>query len=169
MAMSSVPKADKEVLFVWDDTVKMYQFRDGTFWTLEEVLQSDKFFPAVKKELAEIERQTGRSNTQQTVLTGKAQTGNHYYRVQVVKPMSPELQSYSAECADIIEALGMSFNEGECFKALWRLAAARQGRGKPGNAAVYDAEKIAHYGSRVLAQVMKAEEKDNGNTPSTQP
>jgi len=78
--------------------------------------------------------------------------GDHYYRVRVAQPMSPELQPYAAECADIIEALGMTFNEGEAFKALWRLAAARQGRVKAGGTPLYDADKVAHYGVRVAAQ-----------------
>lgn len=88
-------------------------------------------------------------------LSGGKLTGNHYYRVQVADPISPELPPYQAECADIIEALGMTFNEGEAFKALWRLAAARQGRGKPGNAPQYDADKVAHYGARVAACVKR--------------
>jgi hypothetical protein len=79
-------------------------------------------------------------------------TGKHYYRVEVASPISPELQPYSAECADIIEALDMTFNEGECFKALWRLAAARQGRTKAGRGdSRYDADKVAHYGTRVAS------------------
>jgi hypothetical protein len=77
--------------------------------------------------------------------------GDHYYRVEVPMPISDELKPYVAECADIIEALGMTFNEGEAFKALWRLAAARQGRGKLGNKPLYDADKVAHYGARVAA------------------
>lgn len=81
--------------------------------------------------------------------------GDHYYRVRVTDPISPELQPYTAECADIIEALGMTFNEGEAFKALWRLAAARQGRGKKGSTPVYDADKVAHYGGRVAVQTRK--------------
>ena len=79
-------------------------------------------------------------------------TGNHYYRVDVSAPISPELQPYSAECADIIEALDMTFDEGEAFKAIWRLAAARQGRVKStGAGPQYDADKAAHYGARVAA------------------
>lgn len=85
-------------------------------------------------------------------LSGGKMAGDHYYRVQVPQPISPELQPYAAECADIIEALGMTFNEGEAFKAIWRLASARQGRGKPGNKAQYDADKAAHYGARIAAQ-----------------
>ena len=88
-------------------------------------------------------------------LSGGKLAGDHYYRVQVAEPISPEVPAYTAECADIIEALGMTFNEGEAFKALWRLAAARQGRGKPGNKAQYDADKAAHYGARVAAQTKR--------------
>ncbi len=84
-------------------------------------------------------------------LNGGKLAGDHYYRVRVVKPISPEVQPYTAECADIIESLNMTFNEGEAFKALWRLAASRQGRGKPGNKAQDDADNVAHYGQRVAA------------------
>lgn len=87
--------------------------------------------------------------------TGGAQKGNHYYRVTVRTPMSDELDPYVAECADIIEALDMTFNEGECFKALWRACRARQGHGKPGGSQMYDAEKVAHYGQRVLAHAQR--------------
>ena len=80
--------------------------------------------------------------------------GDHYYRVQVTEPISPEVQPYTAECADIIEALGMTFNEGEAFKALWRLAAGRT-LGKRKNDAQYDADKIAHYGTRVAVQTKR--------------
>lgn len=85
---------------------------------------------------------------------GGALTGDHYYRVRVEAPVAPDLGAYVAECADIIEALGMTFNEGECFKALWRLAAARQGKAK-GTSAQYDADKVAHYGARVAAHSPK--------------
>ena len=88
-------------------------------------------------------------------LNGGKLAGDHYYRVQVAEPISPELTPYSAECADIIEALDMTFNEGEAFKAIWRLAAARQGRGKPGNKAQYDADKAAHSGARIAAQTKR--------------
>lgn len=84
-------------------------------------------------------------------LSGGKLRGDHYYRVQIAEPMSHELQPCVVECGDVIEALDMTFNEGEAFKALWRLSAARQGRGKPGNKAQYDADKVAHYGARVAA------------------
>lgn len=88
-------------------------------------------------------------------LNGGKLKGDHYYRVTVAEPISPEVQPYTAECADIIEALGMTFNEGEAFKALWRLAAARRGRAKPGTVPQYDADKVAHYGARVAAQTKR--------------
>lgn len=75
---------------------------------------------------------------------------NNWYVVPVAKPQRKEQEPYQAECEDIIQALGMTFDEGCAFKALWRNAAARLGNGKPGNTAVYDAEKLVHYANRIL-------------------
>lgn len=86
---------------------------------------------------------------------GKLARATNYYQVEVATPIDPTSTPYVAECADIIEALNMTFNEGEAFKAIWRLAAARQGRGKPGNKPEYDADKAAHYGARIAAQTRK--------------
>lgn len=72
-----------------------------------------------------------------------------YYKVRIAKPVSGGLP-YQAECLDIIEALGMNFHEGNVFKAIWRIAAARQGNGKPGTTALYDAEKIEFFGKRLV-------------------
>jgi len=73
-----------------------------------------------------------------------------YYLVQVQRPNQIE-GPYQAECSDIIEALGMDFNEGEAFKAIWRKAAERTlGLAKEGNTPFRDAEKVAHYGKRML-------------------
>lgn len=91
-------------------------------------------------------------------MNGGKQNFGSYYHVAVKEPMQEGSHPYIAECADIIEALDMTFNEGECFKAIWRLAASRQGRGKPGNDAQYDADKIAHYGARVAAQTKRGAE-----------
>lgn len=74
----------------------------------------------------------------------------NYYLAQVDHPNRPEQDAYQAECEDIITALGMTFYEGCEFKAIWRTAAARLGNGKPGQKAVYDAEKRVHYGDRSL-------------------
>lgn len=83
------------------------------------------------------------------ILTGGSSA---YYSVVVSKPTDPNKEKYSAECNDIIEALNMTFAEGNAFKAIWRTAAARQGNGKPGHTAKYDAEKVVFFGQRMLAQ-----------------
>lgn len=80
----------------------------------------------------------------------------NYYRVHVTLPTTlPE--PYDAECNDIIEALDMTFAEGNAFKAIWRTAAHRQGRKKKGNNAKYDAEKVIFFGKRMLAQAIDNE------------
>lgn len=74
----------------------------------------------------------------------------NYYLAEVKHPKRAE--PYMAECEDIIAALGMTFFEGELFKAVWRKAAQRTlGVGKAGNTALRDAQKMAHYGARCLA------------------
>jgi len=75
-----------------------------------------------------------------------------YYTIQITKPTTLSTPPYTVECNDIIEALGMNFAEGNAFKAIWRLAAQRQGRGKPGNTTLYDAEKVEFFGKRLVAQ-----------------
>ena len=80
-----------------------------------------------------------------------ADSGSHasYYVLDVTNPVKPG--PYIAECQDIIEALKMDFNEGNAFKALWRRAAARLGKVKKGNEnPLYDAQKVAFYGNRIL-------------------
>ena len=76
-----------------------------------------------------------------------------YYRVPVVAPLSGGAP-YVAECNDIIEALGMTYAEGNAFKAIWRLCAARTlGVKKRGYTdGLYDAEKVAFFGARMVAQ-----------------
>lgn len=75
----------------------------------------------------------------------------NYYVVDVKQPK--RFAPYTAECEDIIEALGMTFAEGCAFKAIWRSCAARTlGKEKAGGSSVYDAEKIVYYGNRILAQ-----------------
>lgn len=83
----------------------------------------------------------------QRSLTGGS---SDYYRIDIAKPLVGH--PYSAECLDIIMALGMTFAEGEAFKAIWRKAAARQGNGKPGNSALYNAEKVAFFGQAMVKQ-----------------
>ena len=76
-----------------------------------------------------------------------------YYRVPVVAPLAG-CTPYVAECNDIIEALGMTYAEGNAFKAIWRLCAARTlGMKKRGYTdGLYDAEKVEFFGSRMVAQ-----------------
>lgn len=81
----------------------------------------------------------------------------NYYLVTVANPQREEQAPYQAECEDIIHALGMTFDEGCLFKALWRSAAARQANGKPGHSAIYDAEKAVHYANRILGHLRSAQ------------
>jgi hypothetical protein len=85
-----------------------------------------------------------------TEYTGKSVS---YYSVQVAKPINASSQPYTAECIDIIEALGMDYAEGNAFKAIWRKCAARTlGKQKRGYTdGVYDAEKVEFFGGRMVA------------------
>ena len=74
---------------------------------------------------------------------------NNYYLVGVDKPQRSTQAPYQAECEDIIEALELTFDEGNIFKEIWRSANARKGNGKPGNTPLRGAEKILHYAGRV--------------------
>lgn len=74
----------------------------------------------------------------------------NYYLVNVDHPRRDDQPAYQAECEDIISALGMTFDEGCAFKALWRSAAARKGIRKAGHDPIYDAEKMVHYSGNVL-------------------
>ena len=81
-----------------------------------------------------------------------------YYTVEVKNPKS--LLPYSAECEDIMEALGMNFAEGSAFKSIWRSCAARTlGKLKKGGDSVRDAEKVVYYGKRMLEQRKNALQK----------
>jgi hypothetical protein len=82
----------------------------------------------------------------------------NYYKVRIEHPTTIA-DPYEAECNDIIEALGMSFAEGNAFKAIWRLCAARKGARKRGyDHGLYDAEKVVFFGQRMVEQA-KAEAK----------
>ena len=84
-----------------------------------------------------------------------------YYTLRIENPTTPDNPPYVAECNDIIEALDMTFAEGNVFKALWRRAAARTlDKHKKGNNEVYDAEKMVFFSERILIQSKKT------NSPS---
>jgi hypothetical protein len=77
-----------------------------------------------------------------------------YYKLRIEHPTHHNVP-YEVECNDIIKALEMDFAEGNVFKALWRTAAARQGKLKRGHDAKYDAEKIVFFGQRLLARAVR--------------
>lgn len=91
-----------------------------------------------------------------------------YYAVAIDRPVSGQAP-YTAECLDIIEALGMDYAEGNAFKAIWRKCAARTlGKSKKGYAdGVYDAEKVEFYGSRMVAKERKNDNTNNSTEGST--
>lgn len=102
-------------------------------------------------------KRVARAERIKKVLDQREYTGGatSYYEIDILYPHKPKRKPYMAECLDIIEALGMSFAEGECFKAIWRKCAARQGKSKRGyDDAKYDAEKVAFYASRILDDVV---------------
>jgi hypothetical protein len=74
-----------------------------------------------------------------------------YYQVRVTRTTSGG-DAYTAECNDLIEALGMNYAEGNAFKAIWRLCAARTlGKTKRGYTdSLYDAEKVVFFGQRMV-------------------
>ncbi|AHC94011.1 hypothetical protein CH29_gp58 [Achromobacter phage JWAlpha] len=82
----------------------------------------------------------------------------NYYLVEVKNPQRENQQPYQAECEDIIHALGMTFDEGNIFKEVWRQAAARQGRAKEGNTALRGAQKLVHYANRILRHLTTSAE-----------
>ena len=63
-----------------------------------------------------------------------------------------KLGGSTIRCLDVIEALDMSYNEGNILKAVWRIAAAKQGKTKKGNNTHYDAEKIVFFGERLVEE-----------------
>jgi hypothetical protein len=80
-----------------------------------------------------------------------------YYRVEIASPTSKDVHPYMAECNDIIEALQMNYAEGNAFKAIWRMCAARLGKSKQGyKDGKYDAEKVVFFGERLVAQHTEA-------------
>ena len=81
-----------------------------------------------------------------------------YYKVRIDDPLSGS-DAYVAECNDIIEALGMNYAEGNAFKAIWRMCAARTlGKQKKGYTdGLYDAEKVAFFGARMVEQQRRAQ------------
>jgi hypothetical protein len=79
-----------------------------------------------------------------------------YYRVNIDYPESEDQEPYIAECVDIMRALGMTYDESNMFKEIWRTAAERTlGKGKEGNNARRAAEKILFFAKGNYNQVFK--------------
>lgn len=74
---------------------------------------------------------------------------NDYWLLHIPDPK--RLDPYTVECEDIIEALEMTFQEGEAFKALFRKCKIRLGDGKPGDSELRCSEKVHHFGGRMVA------------------
>lgn len=80
-----------------------------------------------------------------------------YYKCHVADPISGG-QAYTSESIDIIEALGMTFAEGEAFKAIWRTCTGRMGGAvKADNKALYNAEKVEFFGARMVRAAKRSE------------
>lgn len=80
-----------------------------------------------------------------------------YYKCHVADPISGG-PAYTAESIDIIEALGMTFAEGEAFKAIWRTCTGRMGGAvKADNKALYNAEKVEFFGARMVWAAKRSE------------
>lgn len=82
----------------------------------------------------------------------------NYYLANVTHPQREDQAPYQAECEDIIDALGMTFDEANIFKEIWRTANERtHGKGKEGNSFLRAAQKIVHYGNRILKRAQRSE------------
>lgn len=73
---------------------------------------------------------------------------NDYWLLHIPNPK--RLEPYTVECEDIIEAMEMTFQEGEAFKALFRKCKIRMGDGKPGDSELRCSEKVQHFGARMV-------------------
>lgn len=91
------------------------------------------------------------------VKTQKTGGSVDYYKCHVADPISKG-EPYTAESIDIIEALGMTFAEGEAFKAIWRTCTGRMGGAvKADNKALYNAEKVEFFGARMVRAAKRSE------------
>lgn len=72
----------------------------------------------------------------------------NYYMVDVKKPTTLE-EAYTVECNDLIEALGLTWQEANIFKEIFRTANERtHGNGKDGNNPKRAAEKVLFFAIR---------------------
>lgn len=110
--------------------------------------------PLVLLNTLETEGMTPGTNQAVEEYTGSS---SNYYKVFVKNPTTLP-SPYEAECNDLIEALQMTFAEGNAFKGIWRKAKARQGVKKKGyDNGVYDSEKVVFFGERMLIEARENE------------
>ncbi|MDR5839305.1 hypothetical protein [Caballeronia sp. LZ034LL] len=91
---------------------------------------------------------------------GKESSGGrvNYYLARIESPQREEQPPYIAECEDIIDVLGMTFDEANIFKEIWRTANERtHGKGKVGNTPLRAAQKLVHYAGRILRKAQRAQ------------
>ena len=123
----------KKVLVGWDSSMygltlgKEYELYDGSFGDDHGVVRAVSL------------------GTWEDVPTEEHTGGSSSYYDLKVGPTT-------IKCLDIIEGLDMSYNEGNILKAVWRIAAAKQGKTKKGNNTHYDSEKIVFFGERLLEE-----------------
>lgn len=141
----------------WTD--QYYQFLKGYPARVVEVITPGDLCYRLENEAGffytEEETEVIAADAQVVVETTQAEyTGgsSNYYKVFVQSPTTLE-SPYEAECNDIIEALKMTFAEGNAFKAIWRKAKARQGVQKKGyDNGLYDSEKVVFFGERMVVE-----------------
>lgn len=122
----------------WEDDVRVHvNVQDhGVCFFYEDHLELTQY--KVEQNITKAEEYTGGSS--------------NYYKVFVKNPTTLD-KPYEAECNDIIEALDMTFAEGNAFKAIWRKAKARQGVQKKGyDNGLYDSEKVVFFGERMVVE-----------------
>jgi len=81
----------------------------------------------------------------------KSGGSNDYYSVPINNPTKPNVDPYVTECNDIIENLNLTYAEANILKAIWRIAAWRNGW-QDKHPPEYDSEKIQFFSRRVRIQ-----------------
>lgn len=145
--------SDKEGFYeLWNED-KKYGTKEGFNYTDEVIKQNvvKGFWGLFRAQDEKITQDVGASE-----YTGGS---SNYYKVFVQNPTTLS-DPYEAECNDIIEALQMTFAEGNAFKAIWRKAKARQGVQKKGyDNGLYDSEKVVFFGERMVVEAKTGEVK----------
>lgn len=144
--------------FLWKETEQGFDYWDNLNRRWGEYLYTKRDNPDLPIHFIQdtLQAKEEMDNGEVSEYTGGSSS---YYKTYVANPTTQDTP-YTAECNDIIEALDMNFAEGNILKAVWRKAAARQGKKKKGyTSGLYDVEKINFFVKRLLVQ-----EQDNGNT-----